>query len=152
MTFQKVNVIKVINDILTLMERQMASHNIELVKEFDDSRPYILGAPESLKQVFLNLIINSRDVLVKGGTITIEVVPVENELRINFKDTGPGIQPEYIPRIYEPFFTTKELGKGTGLGLSVCYGIIKNHKGSITFKNLNPGSCFEIRFPSLIEE
>jgi two-component system sensor histidine kinase HydH len=150
-TFQKVNVIQVINDVLTLMERQLASHNIELVKVFDISRPYIMGAPESLKQVFLNLIINSRDVLEKGGKIIIEVTPVDSELQINFKDTGPGIHPDFIPRIFEPFFTTKELGKGTGLGLSVCYGIIKNHKGSITFKNMNPGSCFEIRLPLLTE-
>ena len=151
-TFQKVDVVKIINDVLTLMERQLASHKIELAREYRVDGPLIMGAPESLKQVFLNLIINSRDVLGDGGTITIDIDRVGDELSIKFMDTGPGIPPEYIPRIFEPFFTTKELGQGTGLGLSVCYGIIKNHNGSITFKNMNPGSCFEIKLPVVIDE
>lgn len=151
-TFSKVHILTIINDVVTLMERQLASHKIELVKKYDCSRPFIMGAPESLKQVFLNLIINARDVLERGGTITIEATSSEKELLLKFIDSGPGIPPDFIPHIFEPFFTTKELGKGTGLGLSVCYGIIKNHKGSITFKNLNPGSCFEIRLPSPVKE
>lgn len=151
-TFSKVNILTIINDVVTLMERQLASHKIELVKKYDCSRPFIMGAPESLKQVFLNLIINARDVLEHGGTITIEATSSEKEVLLKFIDSGPGIPPDFIPHIFEPFFTTKELGKGTGLGLSVCYGIIKNHKGSITFKNLNPGSCFEIRLPSPVKE
>jgi len=151
-TFQRVDIIKIIDDVLVLMERQLASHKIELVKTYHIDNPLIMGAPESLKQVFLNLIINARDVLDGGGTITIDIAPVNDELRIKFIDTGPGIPPEHIPRIFEPFFTTKELGQGTGLGLSVCYGIMKNHKGSITFKNMNPGSCFEIRLPLILDE
>ncbi|MDD5425802.1 MAG: ATP-binding protein [candidate division Zixibacteria bacterium] len=151
-TFSKVNILTIVNDVVTLMERQLASHKIELVKKYDCSRPFIMGAPESLKQVFLNLIINARDVLERGGTITIEATSSEKEMLLKFIDSGPGIPPDFIPHIFEPFFTTKELGKGTGLGLSVCYGIIKNHKGSITFKNLNPGSCFEIRLPYPVKE
>ena len=151
-TFQRVDILKVIDDVLVLMERQLASHKIELIKEFHVVDPLVMGSPESLKQVFLNLIINARDVLEDGGTIIIDITPVDGELLIKFIDTGPGIPPEYIPRIFEPFFTTKELGQGTGLGLSVCYGIIKNHKGSITFKNMNPGSCFEIKLPIISDE
>lgn len=151
-SFQKVDIVRIIDDVLVLMERQLASYKIELVKEYQVNKPLIMGAPESLKQVFLNLIINSRDVLGGGGTITIALDRVDDELSIRFMDTGPGIPPEYIPRIFEPFFTTKELGQGTGLGLSVCYGIIKNHNGSITFKNMNPGSCFEIKLPIVTDE
>ena len=66
---------------------------------------------------------------------------------IEFCDTGPGISPDIIPHIFEPFFTTKEPGSGTGLGLSVCYGIMKRHRGSITFKNVESGGCFEVELP-----
>jgi signal transduction histidine kinase len=63
------------------------------------------------------------------------------------KDTGPGIDPQHIQYIFEPFFTTKEERGGSGLGLSVCYGIIKNHGGSIEYHNADTGGCFEIVLP-----
>ena len=146
-TFQPVSITKLLDDVLTLMERQFESGRIRLVRDFADACPQIKGSAESLKQVFLNLIINARDAMSEGGTLTVQVAQEKESLAIRFVDTGPGIPTEIIPRIFEPFFTTKEQGAGTGLGLSVCYGIIKNHNGSIRFRNMNPGSCFEIMLP-----
>jgi signal transduction histidine kinase len=151
-TMQKVSVTKLLDDVLTLMERQLASGKIEVVKKYRDNFPRINASPEGLKQVFLNLIINARDAMEDGGTLTVGMKQAKDNLVIDFLDTGPGIPPEIIPRIFEPFFTTKEQGEGTGLGLSVCYGIIKNHKGSIRFRNMNPGGCFEIMLPLVLAD
>ena len=137
----------VVDDSLVLMERQLASHNIVLNRDFRAVKPVVKGSPENLKQVFLNLAINSRDAMREGGELTVSVLQEQEDIVIRFSDTGPGISPELIPRIFEPFFTTKEPGEGTGLGLSVCYGIMKKHNGSITFKNLESGGCFELRIP-----
>ena len=149
--FQEVDVAAVVNDVLLLMERQTESKKIKLVKRYEPNCPYIEGSPENLKQVFMNIIINAADVMSEGGTLDVGVSCKEDEVVILFCDTGPGIPPEVIPRIFEPFFTTKEPGKGTGLGLSVCYGIIKQHGGSISYRNTDSGGCFEIRLP-VIEE
>jgi signal transduction histidine kinase len=151
-SFQKVYVARLLDDVLSLMERQLRSSGVSLVREFEDPCPAISGSSESLKQVFLNLIINARDAMRQGGTLTVQVSQEKDNLVVRFIDTGPGVPPEIIPRIFEPFFTTKEAGEGTGLGLSVCYGIIRSHKGSITFKNMNPGGCFEILLPLVFED
>ncbi len=151
-TSQPVDFIKVLDDVLTLMERQLSSHNITLSRSFPSRRPWVLGSAESLKQVFLNLIINARDAMDSGGELKVTVEEKKEKLHISFADTGPGISPELIPHLFEPFFSTKEAGKGTGLGLSVCYGIIRNHHGSITFNNLDPGGCFEIQLPVMTEQ
>jgi two-component system sensor histidine kinase HydH len=146
--FQRVDTAMVLGDILLLMERQMESRRIRLVKRFAPDCPRVEGSPENLKQVFLNIIINALDVMNKGGSLEVRVTCEGNEVVVQFSDTGPGISPDIIPRIFEPFFTTKEPGKGTGLGLSVCYGIIKQHGGSITYRNTDDGGCFEIRLPA----
>ncbi|MEW6412527.1 MAG: ATP-binding protein [Candidatus Zixiibacteriota bacterium] len=145
--FRRVDIAAVVSDVLLLMERQMESKGIRLEKGFEPNCPEVEASPESLKQVFLNLIINAVDVMPNGGRLKVSVVSEADEVVISFRDTGPGIAPDVIPRIFEPFFTTKEPGKGTGLGLSVCYGIIKQHKGSITYKNTDDGGCFEVRLP-----
>ncbi|UCE23240.1 MAG: GAF domain-containing protein [Candidatus Zixiibacteriota bacterium] len=145
--FQKVDVARVLNDVLLLMERQIESKRVRLVRGFQPDCPEVSGSPENLKQVFLNLIINALDVMNKGGTLEVKVACEDGWVVVRFSDTGPGISPEIVPRIFEPFFTTKEPGKGTGLGLSVCYGIIKQHGGSITYKNTDDGGCFEVRLP-----
>ncbi|HUV31849.1 MAG TPA: ATP-binding protein [Acidobacteriota bacterium] len=147
-TRKRVDVASVIDEVLVLMERQLASSRIEVRRDFDVKGAHVQGSPENLKQVVLNLVINARDAMSEGGCLTVSVGAEQGEVIIGIADTGPGISPELIPRIFEPFFTTKEPGRGTGLGLSVCYGIIRNHNGSITFKNLESGGCFEIRLPA----
>jgi signal transduction histidine kinase len=151
-SFDRVDICASVDAVLALTERQLSTSHIEIARRFECCPARVLGSPESLKQVFLNIIINARDAMTKGGQLTVTVARIDNEISIRFCDTGPGIPPEIIPRIFEPFFSTKEPGQGTGLGLSVCWGIVKSHEGSITFSNLDPGGCFEIRLPELSEK
>lgn len=124
--------------------------------------PSIHADATQLHQVFLNLCVNARDAMPKGGTLTIssDVIPtdsVEHALphygtshyvRVRIRDTGHGIPKEIRDRIFEPFFTTKEIGKGTGLGLSVVFGIIQNHNGSIVVESeIDTGTMFTILLP-----
>jgi len=142
-----VDVISVVDQVLVLMERQLSSSDVRLKRDYQCRKPIVDGSPDNLRQVFLNLIINARDAMAGGGVLTVTVSERSRNVFIEFCDTGPGIPPDIIPRIFEPFFTTKEPGAGTGLGLSVCYGIMKRHCGSITFKNLELGGCFEVELP-----
>ena len=132
---------------LRFMERPLKSDKVELIREFTGTVPLVRGEVQSLKQVFLNLLINARDAMEGGGKLTIQSKSENENYIIHFVDSGPGISPQLIPKIFEPFFSTKEPGKGTGLGLSVCYGIMKHHKGSITFSNVESGGCFELKMP-----
>jgi len=137
-----------LEEILVLMERQLQSTNISITREYSDERFVVDGNADSLKQVFLNLIINSRAAMEDGGKLTVCLKRENGKAKLQFCDTGTGISPEIIPRIFDPFFTTKGEA-GTGMGLSVCYGIIKSHRGTITYKNLEPGGCFTITLPLL---
>ena len=146
--FTPIDICKLVEGVLRLMERTFTSKNIELVKNFCGECPMVSGVAENLKQVFLNIIINAVDAMPDGGRLEVTITSTSNNIQITFSDTGPGIESELIPRIFEPFFTTKEPGKGTGLGLSVCYGIIKRHHGSITYRNTDGGGCFMIDLPT----
>jgi len=137
----------VMDNVLLLMDRQFKKLSIELFSESICKGYKINGSADNLKQVFLNIIINACDAMPSGGKLRVKIRIEGDEMIITFCDTGLGIKPENIPRIFEPFYTTKEPGKGTGLGLSVCYGIIKRHGGSITYKNTDDGGCFEIKLP-----
>lgn len=137
-----------LEEILTLMERQLASANVTVERDYGDEKYLVNGNADSLKQVFLNLIINARAAMEAGGRLTIRLHREQQDVVLRFCDTGTGIAPEIIPRIFDPFFTTKGEA-GTGMGLSVCYGIIKSHQGTITYKNLEPGGCFTITLPIL---
>jgi len=137
-----------LEDILNLMERPLQSTNISIDRKYEKEPFRVNGNADSLKQVFLNLIINARAAMEAGGKLTICMTRENGELLLQFCDTGTGIAPEIIPRIFDPFFTTKGEA-GTGMGLSVCYGIIKSHEGTITYKNLEPGGCFSITLPLL---
>jgi signal transduction histidine kinase len=145
--FEKVQVADVVHNVLQLMERQLEKNGIRVRRDFDKTLPAIDGAAENLKQVFLNILINACDAMPSGGTLQANLRRDNNHVIATFIDSGPGIAAEVVPHIFEPFFTTKEQGKGTGLGLSVCYGIVRKHNGTITFTNMHPGSCFEIRVP-----
>lgn len=147
-SFDRIDMTQAVDDVLLLVERLMESSEIRVIRKYTSEAFWVLGSAENLKQVVLNLLVNARDAMPEGGSVTISMHRDQDEVVVDFCDTGPGIAPENIPKIFDPFFTTKDPGQGTGLGLSVCYGIIKSHNGSITFRNTSPGGCFEIRLPA----
>jgi len=138
---------KILDETISLVFVQMKKENIKIKKEFEDIKP-ILAYPDQLRQVFLNLLMNSKDSLPKGGEILVALAQKQGKIEINFADTGTGIPEKILPKIFEPFFTTKTDNKGTGLGLWICYSIIQNHKGKIKAANLKEkGACFTIELP-----
>ncbi|RME31101.1 MAG: hypothetical protein D6800_01110, partial [Candidatus Zixiibacteriota bacterium] len=138
---------RVLEQVLAFMERPLNSDKITVERHLHPAELLVEGQPQSLKQVFMNLIINARDAMADGGNLLVASAVEDGSALVVFRDTGPGIPAEHIPRIFEPFFTTKKPGAGTGLGLSVCYGIVKQHRGTITYRNMPDGGCFEIRLP-----
>jgi two-component system NtrC family sensor kinase len=102
------------------------------------------GNAGKLQQVFLNLFLNARDAMDGGGVLSVRTWAEESGARVDVSDTGHGISPEHIQRIYDPFFTTKGSRKGTGLGLAVTYGIIQEHKGSIEVSSRQGGTRFHL--------
>lgn len=148
--FTEVMIAEALDTTLTLTSRQLAASGIELVRKSSDPSLKIKGNADHLQQVFLNIILNARAAMDGGGKLIIELDRVENDVIVKITDTGPGIHEDLVAEIFEPFFTTKGDG-GSGLGLSICDGIIKSHKGSITFKNVPEGGCFEIVLP-LVDE
>jgi two-component system, NtrC family, sensor kinase len=143
-----VDVNAVINDVLSLLEHQLRSGSIQVRKELHARSPIVLGMEYKLQQVFLNLFLNARDAMPKGGWLSIATRAEGEEAIVEVSDTGSGIPADYLSRIYDPFFTTKEIGKGTGLGLSITYGIIQEHGGVITCdSSLGQGTKFTLTLP-----
>jgi len=148
--FTFLDVREVLEAILALTSRQLQASGIEVVRHIPHDQLTVNGNSDHLRQVFLNLILNARAAMEKGGRLTVELQRQDTRVLIRFVDTGPGIDEEIVPKIFEPFFTTKG-ESGSGLGLSICQGIIKSHKGSITFRNASPGGCFEIVLPLVVK-
>ena len=141
---------KVVTNALDLMGEQLRLAGIEVVTEFPKDCPYILGHIIQMEQVIINLFTNARDAMSdRGGTlkITLRIFVEQQHVHITSEDTGGGVAENALSRIFEPFYTTKEMGKGTGLGLSVGYGIIRDMKGTITAENINDGARFTITLP-----
>ena len=135
-----------IEDTLTLIEHEI-KHKIRVAKNFGDI-PSILCYPGQLNQVFLNLLVNSRQAMENGGEITITTGVEKSCIRIDFADTGKGIAPELLGKIFEPGFTTKHVGVGTGLGLFIVKSIVQAHGGTILVKSeVDKGTTFTIYLP-----
>jgi len=138
----------VVQETLSLLEHQLTKSGIQIKTEMDTNLPAVQGNAGKLQQVFLNLILNARDAMTAGGTIEIRSWSEGSGARVEVSDTGHGIAPENLHRIYDPFFTTKAARKGTGLGLSVTYGIIQEHGGSIeVFNRRDGGATFRVELP-----
>jgi two-component system cell cycle sensor histidine kinase/response regulator CckA len=161
---QVLDVNLILGDLCTMLRRLIAE-DIELVVSPSDSPAFVAADPAQLDQVIVNLAVNARDAMPKGGKLTIKAqsvtlaeeltrdassVPSGNYVVLTVSDTGSGMDREMLPRIFEPFFTTKELGRGTGLGLSTAYGIVRQSHGYILVDSeLGRGTTFEIYLPRL---
>ncbi|MGD0136455.1 MAG: ATP-binding protein, partial [Bryobacteraceae bacterium] len=146
--FVEVDVSKVIQETLNLVEHQLKKSGVEVKLDAPAMLPPVKGNAGKLQQVFLNLFLNARDAMEAGGTLAVHAWSEAGFVRIDVADNGQGIALEHLERIYDPFFTTKGARKGTGLGLSVSYGIVREHGGSIEVESrLGAGTRFRVEFP-----
>jgi PAS domain S-box-containing protein len=142
---------RIIEDVLKLRNREHTLNNIEVFTHLDAQLPEIMADPFQMQQVFLNIILNAESAMTEAhhkGTLDITTKRADGHIKISFADDGPGISADIMGKIFNPFFTTKEVGKGTGLGLSICYGIVANHGGKIYAESkLGDGATFVVELP-----
>jgi CheY-like chemotaxis protein len=152
---------------LEKMLRRLIGEDVELVQRFASELGRVKADPGQLEQVIMNLVVNARDAMPEGGTLTIETANLQSDdeyvtsnvtlqpgayVVLTVSDTGSGMDETTQQRLFEPFFTTKEVGKGTGLGLSTVYGIVKQSGGSIGFDSqLGIGTVFRVYLPRVKE-
>jgi hypothetical protein len=136
--FDQVKLERVAQETLSMLEHQLQKSGIRVSTDYAANLDPVYGNAGKLQQVFLNLFLNARDAMAGGGTLEVRVWQEGGRARAEISDTGGGIAPENLHRIYDPFFTTKGARQGTGLGLSVSYGIVHEHGGSIEAVN-RPG-------------
>jgi two-component system, NtrC family, sensor kinase len=152
--FRETNLNQVIRDTLSLLEHQFKTAQINVDLDLVEALPFINGNPGKLQQVFLNLLLNAKEAMPEGGRLRVATL-VNGHVEAIVTDSGAGIAPEHLKRIYDPFFTTKTTPKpgdrrGTGLGLSVSYGIIQEHAGKIHVESaVGSGTTFHLEFPLL---
>jgi PAS domain S-box-containing protein len=160
-----------INDVVqnfTAMIRRLLGESVETVNALGTGIRPVFADAVQIEQVIMNLVINARDAMPGGGTLTIETADVDLDacyvkhhptvvpgphVMLAVSDTGSGMDQETQQKIFEPFFTTKEVGRGTGLGLATVYGIVKQHQGSIwVYSELGQGTTFKVYFPAVMDK
>lgn len=155
---QLTDIVQLVEEALLLTDKDLRKHQIRVETKFY-GRPQAPVVPGQIEQILLNLIINARQAMPRGGRLRIEVRenPRTRMVEISVADSGVGIRPEQLRKIFEPFYTTKQPDAqgsgGTGLGLSVCRQIIEQHQGRIRVQSLvGKGSTFTIKLPLKLEE
>ena len=138
----------IVSDVLSLLEPQLVAGKIKVRRDLCPSPALVSGVEHKLQQVFLNLFLNARDAMPKGGWLSVVTRVDDDQVTAEIGDTGSGIPSEHLSRIYDPFFTTKVIGKGTGLGLSITYGIVREHEGTLTCQSaVGQGTRFTVALP-----
>jgi hypothetical protein len=138
----------VVADVLSLLEHQFATAKIKIRRDQSPAPAEVLGVEHQLQQVFLNLFLNARDAMPRGGWLSVATRVEGERVVAEVADTGSGIPSEHLARIYDPFFTTKVIGRGTGLGLSITYGIVHEHGGTIACQSaVGQGTRFTLTLP-----
>jgi signal transduction histidine kinase len=141
----------VVTDVLSLLEHQFRGTRIQVRRDLAASAP-VQGFEYKLQQIFLNLFLNARDAMPKGGWLSVSTRSTADGVIVEVADTGTGIPSEHMARIYDPFFTTKADGAGTGLGLSVTYGLVQEHGGTLACESVvGQGTRFTLRLPPAVE-
>ena len=150
---EDVDVNDTINQTITLLENHARINNIDIQADLDDAIPIIASDQAQLQQVFLNLITNAIDAIGSNGSVDVVSRQGNGKIVVTIKDDGPGLSEEALRKIFDPFYTTKDVGKGTGLGLWVSHSIIAKMGGSIHVKN-NPdrGALFTVDIPIVLPE
>jgi PAS domain S-box-containing protein len=145
-----------INDIvkttISLRSYEFGSANIRLFESYGEGLPSVVVNPEEIQQVILNLILNAEQAMRaahRGGTLTVTTKCDDTKVLIEIQDDGPGVPPALAGRVFEPFFSTKEVGEGTGLGLSIAMGIAEAHGGTLTLVPTEKGACFRMSLPAV---
>jgi signal transduction histidine kinase len=146
-----VDLLHVVKEALTLVENQAKVQNVEVRTHFRPELCWVLGVPSLLEQVFINLFLNAMNAMPDGGSIDVFAERIGGELLVRVADTGRGISPEDLDKIFDPFYTKAPPGKGIGLGLSICYSIVDQHQGSISVDSQSgKASIFTVRLPALL--
>ncbi|MCM2254475.1 MAG: ATP-binding protein [Vicinamibacteria bacterium] len=148
--YERIDLNKLLADVLSLLEHQLERSKVRVRRELGEGLPLVRGHENKLQQVFFNLILNAKDAMPAGGWLTLVSYADEDTVVVEVRDTGHGIKPEDVKRIYDPFFTTKGIGRGTGLGLAVSYGILQEHGGAIFVESApGKGTTFQVALPAL---
>ena len=148
LVFQPVQLEDILREVADLSGHRLRRNQVELTTRFEPGLPPIQGNHLGLSQVFVNLILNAIDAMPEGGRIHITCECVRADLVTVVSDTGQGIPGDRIDRIFDPFYTTKEVGQGVGLGLSIVHGILEKHGGRIRVESEEgKGTCFTVELP-----
>jgi len=141
----------VLDELLLLYEKRFRESSVKLILNLMETPAQIMASKDQLRQVFINLFSNAMYAMPDGGQLQISTAATSSTLKITVEDTGTGIRPEHIAKIFDSFFTTKtESVQGVGLGLSVCYGFIQDHGGDIKVSSrLGEWTRFNISLPLL---
>ena len=139
---------KLVRETVSLVEPMLRASKISVNAQLCSSLPLVYANPGKLQQVFMNLIMNARDAMPRGGELTIATQCEDSSVCVEVSDNGVGISPEHLSKIFDPFFTTKSTSRGTGLGLAVTYGIIREHLGKIEVQSaVGRGTSFHVELP-----
>jgi two-component system NtrC family sensor kinase len=149
------DVTNVLKGCVSLLEKQALFHNVQITSNLDEKLPLTVIDPSQIERVFINMIVNAADAMDGNGKLDLATRfdPIANCIEVEFTDTGHGIAKENLDKIFDPFFTTKDTGHGVGLGLAISFGIIKEHKGTISVESeVGKGTTFVVRLPVTTEE
>jgi PAS domain S-box-containing protein len=148
--YSDLDVNRVISESLSLVEPMLKASRITVHARLKAALPAVYGNSGKLQQVFMNLIMNARDAMPRGGELTIATEAENSTVHVEVSDNGVGIPADHLNKIFDPFFTTKATSRGTGLGLAVTYGIIREHSGSIQVDSVvGRGTTFRLEFPAV---
>ena len=154
LTRRSVSLNAILQRVVALRAAACRTADIEVVRHYDDKLPRLQSDPLLLHQAFLNMVMNAEQAIAATGRsgrieITTAVAAPPHRLVTRVRDTGNGIPADGLSRIFEPFYTTKEVGRGTGLGLAIAYGIVQEHGGQIVAANHpDGGAVFTVELPA----
>jgi len=152
-TLRLVNINEIIDRASSLVAHSAELQHVEIVRDLSVTLPEVTADPDQLQQVFTNLMVNAIQAMPQGGKLSIHTAADNSQVKIEIRDTGVGISPENMRKLFTPFFTTRREVKGVGLGLAVSYGIIQHHQGRIEVQSKEgEGTTFTIYLPLHREE